>query len=433
MLALLRRAPEKSLSLDSLRLEITKAHLGLIQLSPPRNLLASNMPLFQSIFQMLPHQPTNQSDPVLHLLYCFSDVIASAQLISVHKIANEATAKVVLKPFNESLLSPSDPLCMWDDLFGWRSTFASVLLRAEPSDSLKKLLNPSNYTLHLVSIARRQNIPTMAAEYLKLVSVDPRNLQGMLSRWVERAELIIALKMKNSSVFTDLDGIATDSLSAPQASGVFNLQGKYRLVEDKPDEAMALFWKAVQADRSNVFAWKNLSDLYFKQWTESRDAKAAQNCVACCRSVLLWKHLDFKSIDRILRIVLSALDENQTALLDANSVLSISDSAWLWYLPLLFSYPSEAQFSFFAPVIFKLISKYPQIVFYPLTVLAMNAGMQTTDYNLMQTTLLSGSIEGSAVSLLHCHHAKAAAFPSESFLHSPVSLQVFSLNRSVIV
>lgn len=394
---ILSRPLERSFNLNSLRLEIIEAHCSLIQLSQSRKFLAPRMPLFQAIFQMLPYQPTNQYDPVLHLLYCYSDIITSAYLISIHKSRSENTIKLVLKPFNECLLSPSDPLCMWDDLFSWRSALSSVLLRSDPSENFKRLLSPASYTLRLVSIARKQNVPMMAAEYLKLVSVDPRNVSGMLRRWTERAKIIIALKMRNSSVFTDLDGISMDLLNGTQTANVFTLQGNYRLVEDKTEEAMALFWKAVHADCNFVSAWENLSDLYYKQWTASHDAKAAQNCVACCMNVFMRKTWDFKSIDRFLQIVLSALDENQAALLDPNNVLSISDSVWLWYLPLLFSYPSEAQFALFTPVITKLIAKYPQVVFYPLTVLAMNAGMQTTDYNLMQTTLLNGSIEGSAV------------------------------------
>ena len=350
-----------------------------------------------SIFQMLPYQPTNQYDPVLHLLHCYSDIITSAFLIANRKTRNDNSVRLMLKPFNECLLSPSDPLCMWDDLFSWRCTFSSILLRSDPSENLRRLLSPSSYMLRLVSTARKQNNPTMATEYLKLVSVDSRNVSGMLLRWIERAKTIIALKIKNSSVFTDLDGIAMDSLNGSQTAGVFTLQGSYKLIEDKTEEAMALFWKAVHADGNFVSAWENLSDLHYKQWTVSHDAKAAQNCVACCMNVFMRKISDFKSIDRFLRIVLSALDDNQAGWIDPNSILNVADSVWLWYLPFLFSYPSEAQFALFTPVITKLIAKYPQIVFYPLTVLAMNAGMQVTDYNLMQTTLLSGSIEGSAV------------------------------------
>lgn len=388
------------------------------------------MQLFQSIFQMLPYQPTNQYDPVLHLLYCYSDVLTSAFFINNRKTRNENAIRLMLKPFSECLLSPSDPLCMWDDLFSWRSTFSSVLLRSDSSENLRRLLSPSSYTLRLVSTARKQNNPTMAAEYLKLVSVDSRNVSGMLLRWTERAKLIIDLKIKNSSVFTDLDGIAMDSLSGNQTAIVFRLQGSYKLVEDKTEEAMALFWKAVHADCNLISAWENLSDLYYKQWTASHDAKAAQNCVACCMNVFMRKISDFKSIDRFLRIVLSALEENQAGLIDPNNILSIADFVWLWYLPFLFSYPSEAQFALFTPVITKLIAKYPQIVFYPLTVLAMNAGMQITDYNLMQTTLLNGSIEGSAVRFSPFPNVQAAPFPSESSLRPPVSLQV--LHFSVI-
>lgn len=395
--SMFRRPLEKSLNLDSLRLEIIESHLSLIQMNSSKKLLFSSIPLFQSIFQMLPFQPTNQYDPVLHMLYCYSDILTSAQLISIHKIPNENTAQLALKPFNESLMSLSDPLCMWDDLFSWRSTFCSVLLHSEASNSLKRFLNPASYILRLVSVARKQNVPTVAADYLKLVCVDPRDVSVMLARWTERAKITIALKLKNSSVFSDFDGISMESLSGSQTAGVLNLQGKYRLIDDKKEEAIAFFRKAVQADGNNISAWENLSDLYYEQWSETQDTKVAQHCIAFCMNVFMRKVGDFKTIDRFLHIVLSSLDQNQTALIDSKTLLSISDAVWLWYLPFLFSYPSEAQFSFFTPVIHKLILKYPQIVFYPLTVLAMNAGMTTTDYNLMQTTFLSGSVEGSAV------------------------------------
>ena len=225
-----------------------------------------------------------------------------------------------------------------------------------------------------------------------MLPTDSPSLLENLDKWKERANILLDMNCCDASVFAELERFQLDSLKEPQKSSIHYIKGVFFQKEQKLDDAITCFNRAVQVDLKNTKAWEAWATISYSRWCERGEVAEAKQCVNCCANYLAVNVDVYKVMPKLFHIILTCLDNQVITTHVATAIKRIPINVWLAFIPFILSYPKEAQIILFQNVLKDLIGKYPQVMFYPLHSLCLLQGMPCESTYAKPTTLYSGTI-----------------------------------------
>ena len=206
---------------------------------------------------MLGYQPQSQHDSLFHNTYQYYNITLSQALMSQSAtlgITDEVNS--ILKQMMSYVMNPWDPLSLCEDILIWRYNLLTEFIRKIPPEAPHGTLTPSLCYVMLARAARYQGLPDIAQEYLNMLPADSPSLLENLDKWKERANILLDLNCCDAGIFAELERFQLDTLKEPQKSSIHYIKGVYFQKEQKLDDAIAYFNRAVQADLKNTKAWE---------------------------------------------------------------------------------------------------------------------------------------------------------------------------------
>lgn len=350
--------------------------------------------LLQESYRMLGYQPQSQHDGLFHNAYQYYNITLSQALMNQSAslgITDEVNG--ILKQMMSYIMNPWDPLSLCEDILIWRYNLLTEFIRKIPAEAPHGNLTPSLCYVMLARAARYQGLPDIAQEYLNMLPTDSPSLLENLDKWKERANILLDMNCCDASVILlNWSVFQLDSLKEPQKSSIHYIKGVFFQKEQKLDDAITCFNRAVQVDLKNTKAWEAWATISYSRWCERGEVAEAKQCVNCCANYLAVNVDVYKVMPKLFHIILTCLDNQVITTHVATAIKRIPINVWLAFIPFILSYPKEAQIILFQNVLKDLIGKYPQVMFYPLHSLCLLQGMPCESTYAKPTTLYSGTI-----------------------------------------